>query len=185
MYVLTGSTERRIIYMNDTSFISSLLGAIAGIWAIAAILVVLRIVGRWKMFEKAQIAGWHSIIPFLNQYDWFRMAGFKSPWPIIGTVGTGVAVLLTGSSLAAGSSEMSAIGGFLVVVACGISGIMEIMSNFMIAARFGQGVGTGFLFWFFGDILCMVAGFSNWKYTPKDDAEGQETESISHDYKND
>lgn len=162
--------------MNDTSIISSLLGAIAGVWIIAAALVVLRIVGRWKMFEKAGIPGWHSIIPFLNQYDWFRMAGFKSPWPIIGTAGIGVAVLLTCFSLAAGSSEMSAVGGLLITVACGIAGIMEIMSNFMIATRFGQGAGTGFLFWFFGDIMVMVAGFGSWKYTPKDGAEIQKTE---------
>lgn len=159
--------------MNDTSIISSIFGAIAGIWIIAAVLVVLRIVGRWKMFEKAKIAGWHSIIPFLNQYDWFKMAGFESPWPIIGTAGTGVAILLASVFLAQDSTGMSAVGGFLIIIACGIAGIMEIMSNFMIASRFGKGVGTGFLFWFFYDIMCMVAGFGSWKYTPKDGAEAR------------
>lgn len=160
-------------FMNDTSIISSIFGAIAGIWIIAAVLVVLRIVGRWKMFEKAEIAGWHSIIPFLNQYDWFKMAGFESPWPIIGTAGTGMAILLSSVFLAQDSTGMSAVGGFLVAIACVISGIIEIMSNFMIATRFGKGAGTGFLFWFFGDIMVMVAGFGHWKYTPKDGAEAR------------
>lgn len=173
MYALTGSAERRKIYMNDTSIISSIYGAIAGIWIIAAVLVVLRIVGRWKMFEKAQIAGWHSIIPFLNQYDWFKMAGFNSPWPIIGTAGTGVAILLASVFLAQNSAGMSAVGGSLVVIAYGIAGIMDIMSNFMIAGRFGRGAGTGFLFWFFRDVMVVVAGFGHWKYTPKDGAEAR------------
>lgn len=153
--------------MNDSDIIGSLIGMLAGLWLIAVVFVVLRIVGRWKMFEKAGIAGWHSIIPFLNQYDWFSMAGFESPWPIIGTAGTAVATVMTGVAASGGSAGVSAMAGMLLIVAIVITGIMQIMSFFMIAERFGKGAGVGILFWFFCDIMCMVAGFSDWKYTPK------------------
>lgn len=153
--------------MNDSSVISSILGMLAGIWLIAVVFVVLRIVGRWKMFEKAGIAGWHSIIPFLNQYDWFSMAGFESPWPAIGTAGTAVATILVGVTSAGDSSGASTMAGMLLIAAIAVAGIMQIMSFFMVAERFGKSAGVGILFWFFCDIMCMVAGFSDWKYTPK------------------
>ena len=40
-------------------------------------LCVLLIVAEWKIFTKAGKPGWHSIIPFLNLYDLFEIAGFN------------------------------------------------------------------------------------------------------------
>ncbi len=36
---------------------------------IALILCVIAIVGMWKTFVKADVPGWHSLIPILNVYD--------------------------------------------------------------------------------------------------------------------
>ena len=33
------------------------------------VVCVLSIAGMWKVFTKANVPGWHSIIPFLNVYD--------------------------------------------------------------------------------------------------------------------
>lgn len=38
------------------------------------VVVVLLIVGQWKMFEKAGEEGWKSIIPLLNGYTLFKIA---------------------------------------------------------------------------------------------------------------
>jgi len=40
---------------------------------------VLMIVALWKIFTKAGEAGWKSIIPFLNTFVLFRIAGLN-PW---------------------------------------------------------------------------------------------------------
>ena len=42
-------------------------------------LAVLMIVAMWKIFTKAGEAGWKSIIPFLNTFVLFRIAGLN-PW---------------------------------------------------------------------------------------------------------
>ena len=41
---------------------------------ISLILFVLAIVGMWKVFVKAGIPGWHSLIPILSTYDICKIA---------------------------------------------------------------------------------------------------------------
>lgn len=37
-------------------------------------LLVVAIIGAWKVFTKAGIPGWHSLIPILNTYDMCKIA---------------------------------------------------------------------------------------------------------------
>ena len=41
---------------------------------IMLVLAVVAVVGMWKVFAKAGIPGWHSLIPFLNTYDMCKIA---------------------------------------------------------------------------------------------------------------
>ena len=41
---------------------------------ISLVLCVLAIAGAWKVFVKAGIPGWHSLIPILNTYDICKIA---------------------------------------------------------------------------------------------------------------
>lgn len=41
---------------------------------IMLVLAVVAVVGMWKVFAKAVIPGWHSLIPFLNTYDMCKIA---------------------------------------------------------------------------------------------------------------
>lgn len=52
------------------------------VYLLSLVVVVLLIVGWWKMFEKAGEAGWKSIIPFYNEYTYFRIAG-RNGWGFI------------------------------------------------------------------------------------------------------
>lgn len=155
--------------MNDTSFLSGIIGMIGGFFIVIIIFAVLQIIGNWKMYEKAGRPGWHSIIPYLNIYDLFTMAGFSNTWSIIGAVGSVVALVFTISGIAGGSDLMSGLGGFLCVICWGITGIMQLMTCFMLPSRFGKSAGAGFLFLFLPAIAVMVAGFSDsWVYTAKE-----------------
>ncbi len=42
------------------------------------IMIVLSLVGIWKVYEKAGQPGWHSIIPFLNVFTWLKI--IKKPY---------------------------------------------------------------------------------------------------------
>jgi len=48
----------------------SMVGSVIG----GLIAGILLIIAWWKLFQKAGIPGWHSIIPFLNTYDMFKMS---------------------------------------------------------------------------------------------------------------
>ena len=41
---------------------------------IALVLLVVALAGAWKIFVKAGVPGWHSIIPILNTYDLCKIA---------------------------------------------------------------------------------------------------------------
>ena len=53
--------------METTTYSYSSSSPIPGI--ICLILAVVAIVGVWKVYKKAGVPGWHSIIPILSTYD--------------------------------------------------------------------------------------------------------------------
>ncbi len=57
-------------------------GVLTVLYTILAIIYILEIIGMWKMFTKAGIAGWKSIIPIYNAVLLFKMSG-ESPWLIL------------------------------------------------------------------------------------------------------
>ena len=46
----------------------------------SVIFAVWTIICRWKMFQKAWLPGWWSIIPFYNIYLRFKMSGMSGRW---------------------------------------------------------------------------------------------------------
>ena len=63
---------------STSSGTEALTGGIMAVYYIVAIVMwVLLIIAEWKIFTKAGKPGWHSIIPFLNLYDIFEIAGYN------------------------------------------------------------------------------------------------------------
>lgn len=62
-----------------TTSSSQTVGAGVGIVTLIIYLavIVVTIIAYWKLFTKAGKPGWHSIIPFLNFYDMFEIAGMN------------------------------------------------------------------------------------------------------------
>ena len=68
---------------NDALLTGGIIGAIVTIvYTIAIVVYVLEIIGMWKMFTKAGVAGWKSIIPIYNIILLFKISG-ESPWLIL------------------------------------------------------------------------------------------------------
>ncbi len=66
---------------------AAMAGGIAGsiitvTFIIALVIYILEIIGMWKMFTKAGVAGWKSIIPIYNVIVLFQISG-ESPWLIL------------------------------------------------------------------------------------------------------
>lgn len=49
------------------------------VWVLALLVSVLALIGWWKLFEKAEEAGWKVLIPLYNTYTFFRIAG-RNGW---------------------------------------------------------------------------------------------------------
>lgn len=72
--------------------------------SVTAAVCVLLIIADWKIFEKADIKGWKSIIPFYNAYLLFKLCWGNGYWfflyllgfvPVIGTVSVLVITFVT------------------------------------------------------------------------------------------
>lgn len=49
------------------------------VWLLSALVTVLVLIGWWKLFQKADEAGWKVLIPLYNTYTFFRIAG-RNGW---------------------------------------------------------------------------------------------------------
>ena len=65
--------------MSMQQALASLAAAGAVVIIIGIALVVFLIVTMWKIFEKAGVAGWKSIIPIYNSVCMFKIVGM-TPW---------------------------------------------------------------------------------------------------------
>ncbi|MGZ6005628.1 MAG: DUF5684 domain-containing protein [Candidatus Saccharimonadales bacterium] len=75
-------------YTNvSTSSSSALTAGMSLILILFPILWVISIVALWKVFTKAGVPGWKSIIPFYNYWIMFEMAGKPGWWALVGLVG--------------------------------------------------------------------------------------------------
>ena len=55
----------------------------SGVLIIALLWALFVIIGWWKIFTKADVAGWKSIIPIYNVYTMLRIVG-RPGWMVIG-----------------------------------------------------------------------------------------------------
>lgn len=157
------------------------MGLMIGILAVVSLafcafmftMYVLRVIGRWRMFKKAGFHGWHSLVPVLNAHNWFYMAGFNKTMVAIGTVATGIFFLVVLFSFILPDSPQANYRFLWAYDVIGYAGraslivtvVLHLVSFFTISKQFGKSSANSFLFVFFPDITCLVAGFSrNWKY---------------------
>lgn len=111
--------------MYDTSSSSSAAASAPSpvVLVFYAVLTVVLLVAMWKIFTKAGVAGWKSIVPFYNSYTLLKISGMSGWWllaffvPVLNIV----ALLLTALNLAKsfGRSNVFAIVGLFLFTAVG------------------------------------------------------------------
>ena len=72
---------------------AGLMAFIATMWLFALVIMVIMIIGMWKVFEKAGREGWKSLIPFYNMYVLTEISG-QNGWLFLLCLIPGVGALV-------------------------------------------------------------------------------------------
>ena len=133
------------------------IGTFAVIFLLLSLIAyVLYVIGTWKIFTKAGVAGWKSIIPCYNVYNVYKICwktSFFWIWFIAFIVFL-VASSITGSNAASGISYIA-----LIVVM-----ILRLIQKYKLAKAFGYGIGMTLGLLFFNYIFVLILGFGSAKY---------------------
>ena len=144
-------------------------GAIGGIVAasLTTILLlelvwfILQIIADWKIFSKAGVAGWKSIIPIVNtfvEYDicWSGLYGL-----LFMVTSIVASVMSTGEGAPVWKS--------IIVCICGIIAVvLHIVQSFKLSKAFGHGIGMCLVLIILGPIGRIILGFGGSEYVGRD-----------------
>ena len=125
--------------------------------AIIAASFVLLIIGRWRLFLKAGIPGWYSLIPVLSTYKEFELC-----WSGV----FGIISLLC--QAAAGAMALYGPGAnwaLLLIAALTIARyLLRLLESVKLARAFGKGIGTGILLAIFRSLGRFVLSLTKTEY---------------------
>ena len=133
-----------------------------------AIVYIITIVGWWKVFKKAGVAGWKSLIPIYNQYLAYKISGLNG-WLILLPMVSGFFTGLGGGTLEADSvnlSNLNACAWIGIVLAC-VYFIVQIVYRVKLARAFKMGRIFQVFTVFFPYLAMLYLGFSSVKYDKK------------------
>lgn len=133
----------------STSAIAAALGAYT---LFIIVLLILLVVAYWKMFTKAGVAGWKSLIPLYNVYIAFKIA-----WKDQTAFWVWLATSIVYSPF---RDHEDGVG--VITIAAGILALVWWM-RFCIrqAKSYGKGAGTGIAAFFLPNILTLYYGFAS------------------------
>lgn len=137
---------------------SGIEGAAWGLGAYIAFMVVyyvLYVIGAWKMFSKAGIPGWHAFIPFLNEYDVFKMA-WETKYYWIYLLGSAVYYFAQDNT----GTVWNIIEWVLAIVIF----VIGLVCVYKLAKAFNKGVGYTIGLIIFEAIFIMILGLGSAKY---------------------
>ena len=139
----------------EESVFGLLLGAgiVAGF--VGLIWYILQVIAYWKIFTKARIPGWHSIIPILNIWDHYKLS-----WQ--GMFGVLFMVLVCLSGMLTGT-ENSILRVIATVASLG-SAAIRIICSFKLSKCFGHGVGFAIGLILLEPVFMLILGFSHDRY---------------------
>jgi len=135
------------------SLATGILGIFMSSLLFAAAWYILVLAARWRVFTKAGLAGWKSLIPLYSEYCTFKIA-----WSTVYFW-----AVLIGGALSGFLSEMNADGestflGFVVAVLGLTIGVINLFMNIKLSARFGHGVLFGLGLMLLTPVFTLILG---------------------------
>lgn len=156
-------------------------------------MMALILVSMWKIFEKMDCPGWHSLIPVYNQYVMFDKANFKSGFfvTLVGYVVAILSFIIKFFTINSGMSfttlmRINTITGIISLAALIIVFIVCLAFTSKFSHAFGHGMGMTLLMLFLPMIAFPIIGFgaSTYSYAKKEniDFEGVTTPENYDDF---
>jgi hypothetical protein len=136
--------------------------ATLGIFAVVISIAwyILQVVAYWRIFTKAGKPGWHSIIPFLNNWDLIDLSWSRT----IAWVGIAAAVITSCLYSPAYAEDASTFVKVIFWVASVVSAVIAIVTQYKLAKAFGKGVGFFLGLLFLNPIFKLILGFGDARY---------------------
>lgn len=125
------------------------------------VLLILLVIGRWRLFSKAGKPGWHSLIPFLSNYEEFSLC-----WK--GWIGILNLLCIIGAYLDFRSSTPNNLTFLLMAVLLLAAFITSLLESLKLAKAFGKGTGVGVMLLLFHQLSRFCLGVSRAKYAGKE-----------------
>lgn len=157
---------------------TALAGMALFVMLVCLAVVVLRIIARWRIFEKAGEKGWKALIPFYSDYIFYKIVDMTPFfWALLASsVVLGVISTIAGATTTAvtnnyGFSFSYTSANPVVTMLSGLIGIFGIVVNIFVAIRLakvfkkGGGYIAGLIL--VPDIFLMILGFGKAKYDKK------------------
>ena len=122
-------------------------------------LYVIYIIAFWRIFSKAGIPGWKSIIPFYNLYIQFKITWKTSFFWIFLAL-----IVIAGIVDAAGGNQPS---NAIVVVRSILQilgGVILMLDSYFLSMSFGHGLGFTIGLWLLEFVFTLVLGFGSSRY---------------------
>lgn len=117
---------------------------------IMLIFAIIQIIAYWKLFKKANEAGWKSIIPIYNIIVLYKIIGI-TPWIILGIF----IISLVGEFVA------SPIVSSICIL---LSAVITIYQSHMLSKSYGKGIGYTLGLIFLSPIFTLMLAFGSAKY---------------------
>ena len=145
----------------------------------ALALAILRIIARWRIFEKAGEKGWKAIIPFYSDYIFYKIIdmvpffwALLASGVVVGAIGAATGSVNTftvsGDSFSVTSTQaVNPLATFLGFAVSIFSIVVAILAAIRTAKVFGKGGGYIAGLILIPDIFLMILGFGKAKYDKK------------------
>ena len=142
-----------------------ILGVVMSALAFWAAWYVIILIARWRVFDKAGIAGWKSLIPFYSDYCTYKISWKTTVfWCLFAQ--TCVSGLLSGriSTLTENGEAVPAILSILSTIAGFVVAVINLVMNIKLAQRFGHGVLFGLGLTFLTPLFTLILGLGSSEY---------------------
>ena len=135
------------------------LGGLTAFLTAITLIYLIPVIASWKIFQKAGIAGWKSLVPVYNLYLIYKIAGMSGFWAIPKFVAASLAAYIQQNNITA-VSALTII--FLIVAIVAVIG--GIIKAIKLSKAFGKGIGFIILMIIFSDLGELILGFGKAEY---------------------
>lgn len=135
-----------------------LLGSLGAIIIAIILIYLIPVIAGWKLFEKANIAGWKSLIPIYNLYLIYKLSGMSGLWIIP------LLVVACYSGIVSAGIVLPSWVSLIMLVFLVLTIISRIMFFIKLPKAFGKGVGYIIGMFFIPEIIEIVLGFGKAEY---------------------